>query len=289
MNRKQRSALNFFAVFSIPALWWTIVVLGSLMVMCAMSFWTRQFPTHVPDFQFSNYAEIFSNTQYIAVLWRTLKITLMVCVFCFLIGFPLAYFISFKIKTARMRLVLYMATLIPVWVSYILRAYSWKTILGTEGVLNSFLIWIGIIEEPLTMFLFNQYAMVLTIGYICLPMMMLPMYAVMDKIPRDLIEASKDLGASSTNTFIHITLPLCIPGIIGGFTLAFCLAAGDFVSPILVGGPSGNLIANVLLTQYGMALNWPLGAAITVVILIVFVILLSLSNLTERHGRINIA
>ena len=104
-----------------------------------------------------------------------------------------------------------------------------------------------------------------------------------------LIEASKDLGASSTNTFIHITLPLCIPGIIGGFTLAFCLAAGDFVSPILVGGPSGNLIANVLLTQYGMALNWPLGAAITVVILIVFVILLSLSNQTERHGRINIA
>ena len=187
MNRKQRSILNFFAVFTIPGLWWAVIVLGSLIAMCAMSFWTRQFPTHIPDFQFSNYAEIFSNTQYIAVLLRTLKITLMVCVFCFLIGFPLAYFISFKVKTARMRMILYMATLIPVWVSYILRAYAWKTILGTEGVLNSFLIWVGFIEEPLTFFLYNQYSMILTIGYICLPMMMLPMYQLEETLKEYLL------------------------------------------------------------------------------------------------------
>ena len=288
MNRKQRSLLNFFAVFSAPALWWGFIVFGSLLVMCAMSFWRREFPIHVVDFQFGNYVEIFTNTQYIAVLARTVKVALMVCVFAFLVGFPLAYCISFKVKSNRLRMVLYMATLIPVWVSYILRAYSWKTILGTEGVLNSFLQWLGLIEEPLAIFLFNQYAMVLTIGYLCLPLMMLPIYATLDKIPKNLIEASKDLGAGSLSTFFYITLPLCIPGIIGGFTLAFCLAVGDFVSPILVGGPSSNMIANVLLTQFGMALNWPLGAAITVVMLIVFVFLLSLSNKAEQHGQLNI-
>lgn len=288
MNRASRRRLGFFATFTLPAFWWGGLVLGALLIMASMSFYTRQFPSHTPDFQFGNYAEVFANFQYVSVLLRTIKIALLVCMFDFLVGFPLAYFIAFKVKSNRMRMVFYMATIIPVWVSYLLRSYTWKTILGTQGVLNSFLMWLGITDEPVTFFLYNQYAMVVTIGYICLPLMILPLYASLEKIPKNLIEASKDLGVGSVGTFFHITLPLCVPGIIAGFTLAFCLSVGDFVSPILVGGPSSNMIANVLLTQFGMALNWPLGAAISMVMLFAFVILLTLSNQAERHGQMNL-
>ncbi len=289
MRRAARRRLGFFAVFTAPALWWGGLVLASLFVMVAISFYSRQFPSHVPDFQFGNYARIVDEFQYVNVLLRSIKIALLVCTFDFLVGFPLAYFIAFKVKSQRLRLVFYMATIIPVWVSYLLRSYTWKTILGTEGVLNSFLMWLGVTDEPISIFLYNQYAMIITIGYICLPLMILPLYASLEKIPRNLIEASKDLGAGSVSTFVHVTLPLCVPGIIAGYTLAFCLAVGDFVSPILVGGPSSNMIANVLLTQFGMALNWPLGAAISVVMLIAFVALLTVSNQAERHGQMNVA
>lgn len=289
MKRAARRRLGFFLVFTAPALWWGGLVLASLTIMIAISFYTRRFPTQVPDFQFGNYTEIFENFQYVSVLLRTVKIAVLVCIFDFLIGFPLAYFIAFKVRSKQMRMVFYMATIIPVWVSYLLRAYTWKTILGTQGVLNSFLMWLGITDEPVSIFLYNQYAMIITIGYICLPLMILPLYASLEKIPRNLIEASKDLGAGSVGTFLHVTFPLSVPGIIAGGTLAFCLAVGDFVSPILVGGPSSNMIANVLLTQFGMSLNWPLGAAISVVMLIAFVVLLSFSNQAERHGRMDLA
>ena len=288
MNRRLRTALDFFAVFSLPALWWGGIVLGSLGVMASMSFWTQEFPTFRPDFHFGNYEELLTNNQYVVVIARSVRIALMSCLFSFLIGFPLVYFIVFKVESRAIKLLLYMGMLIPLWVSYVLRSYTWKTILGTEGVLNSALLWLGIVDEPVMFFLYNQYAMVITIGYICMPLMMLPIYSSLDKIPRSLIEASRDLGANSFHTFLNVTLRLAIPGIIAGWTLAFCLAVGDFVSPILVGGPSANMIANVVLTQYGMALNWPLGAAITVVLLVIFVILLSASNQAERVGKVNI-
>ncbi|MCE2518721.1 MAG: ABC transporter permease [Alphaproteobacteria bacterium] len=288
MSRRLRTALDFFAVFSLPALWWGGIVLGSLGVMASMSFWTQEFPTFRPDFQFGNYEELLTNNQYVVVIARSVRIALMSCLFSFLIGFPLVYFIVFKVESRAVKLLLYMGMLIPLWVSYVLRSYTWKTILGTEGVLNSALLWLGIVDEPVMFFLYNQYAMVITIGYICMPLMMLPIYSSLDKIPRSLIEASRDLGANSFHTFLNVTLRLAIPGIIAGWTLAFCLAVGDFVSPILVGGPSANMIANVVLTQYGMALNWPLGAAITVVLLVIFVILLSASNQAERVGKVNI-
>lgn len=192
------------------------------------------------------------------------------------------------VRSPRLRLFLYVATIIPLWVSYLLRAYTWKTILGTEGILNTFLVWIGLTEQPVQLFLYNQFAMVVTMTYIYIPFMVMPLYASLEKIPKSMIEASKDCGVSNIETFIRITLPLSVPGILAGFTFTFCLSAGDFIAPQLVGGPYSNMVANVVATQFGIANNWPLGSALAMVLLFLVLGVVTLSDKVERTGRINL-
>ncbi len=284
----QRRRMGAIALLSGPMAWWGVVLLTPYVIMFLISFYSRQFPLHIPDFQFGNYGILFTDPQYYIVMLRSLKIAAFVSILAFLISYPLTYYLVFKVKSPRVRLMLYVATIIPLWVSYLLRAYTWKTILGSEGILNSLLMWIGITDEPITFFLYNQTAMVITMAYIFTPFMVMPLFATLEKIPRSLIEGSKDLGVGPYRTFFKITLPLSVPGILAGFTFTFCLAAGDFISPILVGGPYSNMIANVVATQFGMAMNWPLGSAIAVVILIIVVGILTLSDRFERVGRLNL-
>lgn len=288
MNRAQRQRLGFAALFTGPAIWWTFVLLIPYITIFAVSFYSRKFPFHVPDFQFGNYLTLVLDPQYYQVLLRSLKISFFVSLVAFCLSYPLTYFLAFKVRSRRLRMTLYVATIIPLWVSYLLRAYTWKTILGTEGVLNSFLVWLGLIDEPLQLFLYNQFAMVITMAYIFTPFMVMPLFAALEKIPRNLIEASKDLGVGRLGTFLRITLPLSVPGILAGFTFTFCLSAGDFISPLLVGGPYSNMIANVIATQFGIANNWPLGSALSIVMLILVLAIITLSDKFERAGRLNL-
>ncbi len=288
MKPRTRQVLGFWSLFTGPALWWGTVLLVPYLIMLAISFYTRQFPFHVPDFQFGNYVTLIVDSQYFTVLLRSLWIALAVSVTAFCLSYPLAYFLAFKVRSPRLRLLLYTAAIVPLWVSYLLRAYTWKTILGSEGILNSFLMWLGIIDEPSTIFLYNQGAMVVTMAYIFTPFMVMPIYASLEKIPTSLIEASKDLGAPRFTTFRKITLPLSMPGVLAGFTFTFGLSIGDFISPILVGGPYSNMIANVVATQFGMAMNWPLGSALGVVLLVIVLGIITASDKLERVGRINL-
>lgn len=288
MNHRRRRIVGFWALFSGPALWWCCVLLVPYLIMLAISFYTRQFPFHVPDFQLGNYLALVQDSQYYDVLLRSLKIALAVSAVAFLLSYPLAYFLAFKVRSERLRLFIYIATIVPLWVSYLLRAYTWKTILGSEGILNSFLMWVGIIDQPSTVLLYNQGAMVVTMAYIFTPFMVMPIYASLEKIPTSLIEASKDLGAPRLATFLRITLPLSMPGVLAGFTFTFGLSIGDFISPILVGGPYSNMIANVVATQFGMAMNWPLGSALGVVLLFIVLGVITASDRLERVGRLNL-
>ena len=288
MKPHTRQVLGFWTLFTGPALWWGTVLLIPYLIMLAISFYSRQFPFHVPDFQFGNYITLIVDSQYFLVLLRSLWIALAVSGTAFCLSYPLAYFLAFKVRSSRLRLFLYTAAIVPLWVSYLLRAYTWKTILGSEGILNSLLMWIGVIDEPSTIFLYNQGAMVVTMAYIFTPFMVMPIYASLEKIPRSLIEASKDLGAPRFATFRKITLPLSMPGVLAGFTFTFGLSIGDFISPILVGGPYSNMIANVVATQFGMAMNWPLGSALGVVLLVIVLGIITASDKLERIGRINL-
>ena len=288
MNLAQQRRAGFSALMTGPIIWWLVVLLVPYVIMFMISFYSKQFPFHVPDFQFGNYFKIFDDPQYYQVLLRSLKISALVSLVTFGLAYPLTYYLVFKVRSHRVRMIIYVATIIPLWVSYLLRAYTWKTILGTEGILNSFLMWIGIIDEPITLFLYNQSAMVITMAYIFTPYMVMPLFASLERIPRNLIEASKDLGVGRMGTFLHITLPLSVPGILVGFTFTFCLSFGDFISPQLVGGPYSNMISNVVASQFGIAMNWPLGSALSMIMLLIVVAIITLSDRFERAGRLDL-
>lgn len=277
------------ALVGAPLFWTLLFMFLPYMIMFAFSFYEKKFPTFVPAFQFENYAQIFSDPQYYQILLRTLKIACIVAACAFALAYPLTYFLVFRVTNKQLRLILYMMVIAPLWVSYLLRAYTWKTILGNEGVLNSFLVWAGILSEPTDIFLYNQFSMVITLTYIFIPFMVMPIYTALEKIPRSMIEASKDLGVGPLRTFAMVTFPLSLPGVIAGFTFTFCLTFGDFIAPFLVGGPDGFMIANVVQTQFGAALNWPLGSALSIVMLIIVITIISLSDRLERSGRLDLA
>ncbi len=288
MKLAARRRLAHLGVLTPPLLWTVAFMLVPYAIMFAYSFYRKQFPVFIPDFQFGNYLLLLEDPQYYTVLLRTLKIAASVAVASLALAYPLAYFLVFKLRSDRVRTVIYMAVIVPLWISYLLRAYTWKTILGSEGVLNSFLLWTGILAEPTDLLLYNQFAMVLTLTYIFIPFVVMPIYTALEKIPRNLVEASQDLGVAPLETFLRITLPLSLPGILAGATFAFCLTFGDFIAPVLVGGPSGTMIASVIQSQFGMALNWPLGAALSIVVLVIVLTIIAAGDRLERTGRLNL-
>ncbi|MEB8388044.1 ABC transporter permease [Rhodobacteraceae bacterium KMM 6894] len=176
--------------------------------------------------------------------------------------------------------------ILPLWVSYLLRAYVWKTILGQEGILNSFLMYTGIISEPSNLFLYNQFSMVITLTYIFIPFMAMPIFAALEKIPCGLLEVSDDLGLTPFQTFRRVTLPLSMPGVVAGFIFTVCLTSGDFVAAFLVGGPSSTMVASTIQSQFGASLNWPLGAALSVIMFLFVLALISLSDRFETRSEV---
>ena len=287
MRAVARRRLAAGAMISPPLAWMLVFLFVPYLIMFTYSFYLKRFPTFEPAFQFGNYLQIISDPQYFQVLWRSAMTATTVAIAAFFCAYPLTYFLVFKVKSPRLRTVLYMATIVPLWVSYLLRAYTWKTILGSEGVLNSFLVWTGVLAEPTSIFLYNRFSITLTLTYIFIPFMVMPIYTALEKIPPSMIEASKDLGVGPVRTFLRITLPLSMPGVIAGATFTFCLAFGDFVAPTLVGGPDGFMIANIVQSLFGSALNWPLGAALSIVMLVIVITIISVSDRLERAGRLD--
>lgn len=289
MRLTTRRRLGQLAVLAPPLGWALLFMILPYAIMFAYSFYRKQAFAFVPELNLDSYFALLLDPQYRQVLLRTLKIALLVSMCALMLAYPLAYFLVFKVRSARLRLFLYMAVIVPLWVSYLLRAYTWKTILGSEGVLNSFFLWSGILAEPSPLLIYNQFSMVLTLTYIFIPFMVMPIYTALEKIPRSLIEASGDLGVGPALTFLQVTLPLSVPGILAGATFTFCLTFGDFVAPFLVGGPNGTLVANTIQAQFGVAFNWPLGAALSIVMLAIVIFIISASDRFERAGRLDLA
>ena len=260
-----------------PLLWVCLFLLLPYALMFAYSFWTVQDGALVHQWNLANYKRLLTNPLYAEVLFRTIRIAASVMLCSLLLGYPLAYYLSFR-ASARKEL-LYQLVIVPLWVSYLVRGYAWKTILGSEGVLNSFLQYVHITHAPVDFLLYSPFAVVLMLTHIYTPFVFLPIYASLEHIPRSLLEASYDLGAGPRATFLHVILPLSMPGLVAGATFAFVLSLGDFLAPLLVGGSSGTMIANIVQTQFGSSYDWPLGAAISVCILL---ITLSLLFFTER-------
>ena len=264
-----------------PLLWVSLFLLLPYALMFAHSFWLVRDGFLVHEWNLQNYAKLFRNPVYLQVLFRTMRIAASVTFLSLLLGYPLAYFMSFQAGVRKE--LLYQLVIVPLWVSYLVRGYAWKTILGSDGVLNGFLQYLHITREPVSFFLYSPFAVVLMLTHIYTPFVFLPLYASLEHIPRNLIEASHDLGASPRATFFHVILPLSLPGLLAGATFAFVLTLGDFLGPLLVGGPSSIMIANIVQSLFGTAYDWPLGSAISVCILLLTVSLLFLTERLEKR------
>jgi len=264
-----------------PLLWVGLFLLLPYALMFAHSFWAVQDGAIVHQWNLDNYKKLLTSPLYAEVLFRTMRIAGSVMLCSLLLGYPLAYYLSFH-SGARKEL-LYQFVIVPLWVSYLVRGYAWKTILGSEGVLNGFLQYLHITHEPVSFFLYSPFAVVLMLTHIYTPFVFLPIYAALEHIPRPLLEASQDLGADRRATFLRVILPLSIPGLLAGATFAFVLSLGDFLAPLLVGGPSATMIANIVQSLFGAAYDWPLGAAISVCILLITVSLLFTTERLEKR------
>jgi spermidine/putrescine transport system permease protein len=236
------------------------------------------------NWNLQNYGALFTNPLYFHVFARTARIAASVTLCSLLLGYPLAYFLSFH--TGPRKELLYRLVIVPLWVSYLVRGYAWKTILGSDGVLNGFLQYLHITHEPVSFFLYSPFAVILMLTHIYTPFVFLPIYAALEHIPRPLLEASQDLGADGRTTFLRVILPLSIPGLLAGATFAFVLSLGDFLAPLLVGGPSATMIANIVQSLFGAAYDWPLGAAISVAILLVTIALLFTTERLEKRWAV---
>jgi spermidine/putrescine transport system permease protein len=200
-------------------------------------------------------------------MWRSLRISLIVTVATVVLAFPIAYYLSFHVKS-RKALWLFLIT-VPFWTSYLLRVFLWKVILGYNGVLNSALMNLGIIDQPLTFILYNANAVVLTLAHAWAPFAILPIFVALEKIDRSLLEAAEDLGDGPFRRFFRITLPLAMPGVVAATLIVLIPTVGDYITPKLVGGTDGLMVANMIQIQFGKANNAPLGAALAVSSMIV--------------------
>jgi spermidine/putrescine transport system permease protein len=226
-----------------------------------------------------NYALFLTEPMYAIVLVRSMALALIIAFTGVLAGYPLAYFVSFRVRRGKQ--LLFMLSIIPLWVSYLVRIIAWRTILGNRGVINSALLALGLIQEPLSFLLYNRFAIAVTLTYICIPFVFIPVYTALEKIPRNITEAASDLGAGEYRALLHVVLPLSLPGLVTGFIFAFIIALGDYIIPQQLGGTGGMMFGNLIWSQFGFAFDWPFGAALGFILL---GISLSILALTSRFG-----
>lgn len=236
------------------------VPLGSIVLL---SLWIQNFLTFDTTLTLANYAEAFTDPLYRTLMLRSLAISGSVTLATVLFAFPIAYFVSFHVAPERKALWIFLIT-IPFWTSYLLRVFAWKVILGFNGVLNTSLLGLGIIDEPLTFILYNANAVVITLAHAYAPFTILPIYVALEKIDRSLLEASRDLGENAFVTFLRVTLPLAMPGVVAATLIVFIPTVGDYVTPVLVGGPDGRMIANMIQIQFLQLNDAPMGSALAI-------------------------
>lgn len=231
------------------------------------SFWSVENYAIVEQLTSANYLRILTNPVYRTAIGNSLLVAVIVTTAAVCIGYMLAFYVAFF--SGRARAALFFLIVIPLWTSFLLRAFIWRIILGREGVLNSFLVATGVVDEPLSILLFNKFSLCLALTYVFIPFVALPVYAALEKIPRELLEASMDLGGDAWTTLRRVIIPLSLPGVITGAVFTFCLSFGDFIAPALLGGTSDLMIASVIVNQFGAAFDWPLGSALAVIVILV--------------------
>ncbi|HTV69444.1 MAG TPA: ABC transporter permease [Rhizobiaceae bacterium] len=283
-NLLQSEQAQGLALISPTLLYAMVLLVAPILVIVFYSFWSQDYLTVDRTFTLEQYRVALTEPIYRDLLLRSLWVSLVVSLITVVLAYPLAYYISFHGGSYK-SLWLFLIT-IPFWTSYLLRVMSWKVILGYNGVLNSGLMGLGIIDEPSTSFLYNTNAVVITLTHAWAAFAVLPIFVSLEKVDRTLIEAATDLGDGPIRSFLRVTLPLSLPGVISALLIVMIPTVGDFVTPKLVGGKDGVMIATAIETQFKRGANWPLGAALSVITMtIVTLMAASIVFVIRQAGR----
>jgi len=266
---RHRPALAAAGFLGLPGFWLIAFFLLPMVSMALFSVWKTVDYNIVVTFTLENYRRL-TGSLYVTVFLRTLKISLYVTVLSLLIGYPVAYFLARKVRSFRLTLL--MLLVLPLWTSYLVRTYAWMLILGTNGVINQTLRGLGLIDQPITWLLYSDFAVTIALVHIYMPYLILPLYAVLEKMDHSLIEASRDLGGGRWRTFLHVTLPLSLPGVATGCLFVFIPSMGAFVTPELLGGTRSIMIGSIIAQQFGASFEYPFGSAMSLVLMSIIMV-----------------
>ena len=254
----------------------TLFYLIPIGILLIHAFWSVDYPDIDHSLTLKNFETVLTHSVYPRILLRTILMATAVTLADVVLAFPVAFWLAKRVR--RNRELLLFLVIFPLWSSYLIRIFAWKSLLGTSGILNSFLQWAGVINEPLSFLLYSKWAIFLALAHVWLPFMILPLYTVLERLPDSLLEASADLGAGWFSTFRTVVLPLARPGLLAGGLATFSLTMGDYIAPTLLGGPGDQMIGKIVADQFGVSDNWPLGATLIIPVLLLVSVFLIFSN-----------
>ena len=273
MKKKSKKTISLLTMVGPVGFWLIVFVAIPLVYILAISFMKKGTYGDIEFvFTLENYKQVI-DPLYLKVFISSIWMAVITTVLCILIGYPFAYFIAKKTEVKRTLLMA--MVIVPFLTNSLIRTYGWTILLRTEGIINTILIKLNIISEPLKL-MYNDFGVILVMVYTLLPFMIMPLYASIEKLDKSLLEASKDLGAKSVKTFLKVTLPLTLPGIFAGTIMVFIPTLGYFFIPDLIGGSKSMLVGNLIKNQFMSARNWPLGAALSLVLIIFALVMVGL-------------
>ncbi|UWQ20921.1 ABC transporter permease [Jannaschia sp. W003] len=280
----QTDTARGLSLISVPFLYAVLLLAGPLLTILVFSFWSQDYLTVDRTPTLENYRAALGEPIYRTLLLRSLGIAGAVTLITVVLAFPVAYYVSFRVHPSKKPLWLFLIT-IPFWTSYLLRIFLWKVMLGYNGVINSALEGLGLIDEPLRFILYNANAVVITLSHAFAPFAILPIFVALERIDRSLLEAARDLGENAITTFLRVTLPLAAPGVVAALLIVFIPTVGDYITPAQVGGPGGKMIANFIYELFFSLNDRPMGSALAVVAMAaVTVVALAVLWLGRRLG-----
>lgn len=261
-------------------IWMLIFILVPILLVLFFSLTDEKlYETGQIKFTIDNFKR-FNNPLYLKVLKKSLILAIQSTVICLILGYPMAYILSKQ--SPKKRNIMSLLFVLPMWINFLLRTYAWMTILSKNGIINSFLKWLGL---PTLSLMYNDGAVLLGMVYNFLPFMILPIYSVLVKLDKNLLEASYDLGGDSIHTFRKVIFPLSIPGVITGITMVFMPAVSTFVISRFLGGGKYTLIGNLVERQFLSADNWHFGSAISIILMVMILIAMAITNKFDQDGE----
>ncbi len=273
MKLRQRESINNYSLLQSLLLAAPLLILLSVFYLYPLMALFPESLTADGQLSLEHYRHFFREPLYGFILVRTIRIAAYVTVICFLMGYPVAYFLA-SLKSRKVSNLLMICVLLPFFTSILVRSYAWIVIFQTKGLINSFLLSLGLIERPLSI-LYTETAVIIGMVHIMLPFMIMPVYSVLKNLDRNLLRAARNLGASAVKAFVRVTFPLSLPGVGAGVMFTFILSLGFFITPALLGGPKTLMISTLIEQQINRLMNWEFAGAISVILLITTVIVVA--------------